>query len=304
MPDLGERNLRMDKDNIEKQMRGLNADTLYNNLKWWANGDHAVNEELLKKALNILDNIIFREYKEDFFVKLLAGEIFYRARTINIDDYGNIKKGIHYSADRLFGYNWKESKEPPPKYAAAGRNSKDKEIALYLASNEITACVEARPPIRSLVSVAEFTLNKDINIIDFSKLHYQNPLNKKDSVYGVDTRKYLSSVFSLFSSPVYSKEEYKITQKLVNHFREKGYQGFRYRSFYADGYNFTFFDESIKDFTWRDSRVVLNYATANLFISLDRNDNHTDIENASNVEQKISQKIREQIWDDVCRSWK
>lgn len=304
MPDLGKQNLRIDKENIEKQMRGLSSGALYNNLKWWANGDHAVSEETLKKALSVLDDIIFFEHKEDFLVKLSAGENFYRARTINIDDYGNVEKGIHYSADRLFGYNWNESKEPPAKYAAAGRNSKEKEIALYLASNEITACVEVRPPIRSLVSIAEFTLNNDIIIIDFSKLKYQNPLDKKDMKYNIDTRKYLASVLALFSSPVYSKEEYKITQKLVKHFREKGYQGFKYRSFYADGCNYTFFDESIKEFTWKDSRVVLNYAAANLFISLDRTDHPIDIENASKVEQNVSQKIRKQIWDDVCRGWK
>lgn len=49
MPDLGKQNLRIDKENIEKQMRGLSSGALYNNLKWWANGDHAVSEETLKK---------------------------------------------------------------------------------------------------------------------------------------------------------------------------------------------------------------------------------------------------------------
>src|SRR5699024_10084862 len=304
MPDVDKQNMKIDMEKVEKEMKSISSAALYNNLKWWSNGEHDVHEETLKKALGILDDIIFCKFKDDFLIKLSAGEIFYRARTINIDDYGNVEKGIHYSSDRLFGYNWKESKEPPVKYAAAGRNSQAKEKALYLASNEITACVEVRPPIRALVSIAKFVLNKDITIIDFSKLDYQNPLEKMDKIYNIDTIKYLSSVLALFSVPVYSKEEYTITQKLVKYFREKGYQGFKYRSFYADGCNYTFFDESVKEFTWKDSRVVLNYAAANLFISLDRTDNPIDIENASKVEQDVSQKIRKQIWDDVCRGWK
>lgn len=304
MPDVDKQNMKIDMEKVEKEMRSISSAALYNNLKWWANGEHDVHEETLKKALGILDDIIFCKFKDDFLIKLSAGEIFYRARTINIDDYGNVEKGIHYSSDRLFGYNWKESKEPPVKYAAAGRNSQAKEKALYLASNEITACVEVRPPIRALVSIAKFVLNKDITIIDFSKLDYQNPLEKMDKIYNIDTIKYLSSVLALFSVPVYSKEEYTITQKLVKYFREKGYQGFKYRSFYADGCNYTFFDESVKEFTWESSRVVLNYATSNLFISLDRKDEPIDIENTKNVEQNVRQEIRKKIWDDVCRGWK
>ena len=186
MPDVDKQNMKIDMEKVEKEMKSISSAALYNNLKWWANGEHDVHEETLKKALGILDDIIFCKFKDDFLIKLSAGEIFYRARTINIDDYGNVEKGIHYSSDRLFGYNWKESKEPPVKYAAAGRNSQAKEKALYLASNEITACVEVRPPIRALISIAKFVLNSDITIIDFSKLNYQNSLDKMDKIYNID----------------------------------------------------------------------------------------------------------------------
>ena len=86
-----------------------------------------------------------------------------------LTDYGNIEKGIYSSKTRLHGYDWKESKEPPAKYAAAGRNSKQKEKALYMASNEITACAEVRPPFRALVSIAKFTADKEMTILDFFK---------------------------------------------------------------------------------------------------------------------------------------
>ena len=86
-------------------------------------------------------------------------------------------------------------------------------------------------------------------------------------------------MLSLFSVPVYNTEEYKITQKIISHYRKKGYYGVKYKSFYADGCNFTFFDEYINNFSWEDSRVVLNYATSNLFISLDQEEKCQDIDN-------------------------
>ena len=84
-----------------------------------------------------------------------------------------------------------------------------------MASNEITACAEVRPPIRALVSIAKFTADKEMTILDFSKKQgYSKPLNIKDREYDIDTRKYISKVLSLFSVPVYNTEEYKITQKI------------------------------------------------------------------------------------------
>lgn len=300
----GENDIDEIRKNIEREARSWGASALYNNLKWWANEESKCNQETLEIALEILDDIIFNEHKEDFLITISVGDIFYRARTVCVDDFGTIEKGIHSSSTRLFGYNWEESREPPAKYAAANRNSKKKEQALYVASNEITACAEVRPPIRSLISIARFVANSEMNVIDFSKVHYSKALNNKDIEYGIDTRKYLSKVLALFSAPVYNKEEYRITQKLVEHFREKGYHGVKYRSFYADGFNFTFFDEYINNFVWEDSRVVLNYASSNLFISLDRGENALDIENISNVQKQIPSDLRNQIWEDVSKSWK
>ncbi len=87
---------------IEKQMRLLNSGVYINHLKKWANDDQDVNDKMIKEALQILEDVILGEYKDDFLVKVSAGEIFYRARTISIDDYGNVEKGLHISKDRLF----------------------------------------------------------------------------------------------------------------------------------------------------------------------------------------------------------
>ena len=165
---------------------------------------------------------------------------------------------------------------------------------LYLAAEEITACVEVRPQIRQFVSVAKFKTISQLQILDFSKLKYSSPLDSNDVKYNVDMRQFLSSVLTLFTRPVYGSD-YIITQKIVEHFRKKGIKGIAYRSFYTNGTNYTFFDEYMNRFKWIDSRVVLNYAVANLFISLDKTKEMKDIDNRYMIEEAINKQLRDKL---------
>ena len=86
------------KDFSEREFRSFGSTALFANLKWWANEENnQCNPETLDKALVILDDIILNEYKDDFLVKVVKGDVFYRARTVSIDDYGNIEKGVYSS---------------------------------------------------------------------------------------------------------------------------------------------------------------------------------------------------------------
>ena len=90
------------KDFSEREFRSFGSTALFANLKWWANEENnQCNPETLDKALVILDDIILNEYKDDFLVKVVKGDVFYRARTVSIDDYGNIEKGVYSSKTRL-----------------------------------------------------------------------------------------------------------------------------------------------------------------------------------------------------------
>ena len=66
---------------------------------------------------------------------------------------------------------------------------------------------------------------------------------------------------------------------------------------------FYFFDEYINNFSWEDSRVVLNYATSNLFISLDQEEKCQDIDNIDNVKKEITSDLRNQMWKDIKNAW-
>ena len=58
----------------------------------------------------------------------------------------------------------------------------------------------------------------------------------------------------------------------------------------------------MKKFIWNDSRVLINYATANLFISLDKG-NMIDLDNINKIEKSISSDVREKMLDDTKQMW-
>ena len=283
----------------EREFRNLASAALFNNLYWWASGSQEANKEELQKALWLMDEIFLNDFKEQFVISIPKDTIFYRARVLDEKDDKRVDKGIGYSKERLYGYNWQESKEAPASKAKAGRMSREKEVALYLASDEITACSEIKPSIRQLVSVAQFKSTKNVQVIDFSKLKYSEPLDINDEKYNADARQFLQKVLALFTTPVDNKNNYCITQKIVDHFREKDYTGFMYRSFYTNGNNYTFFDDSMKFFQWIDSRVLIYYATASLFVSVDELECHKDIRHIESVEQSVERQTKDVVMRQI-----
>lgn len=279
----------------EKFGRNMSALAMYNNICWWATGSHRFQEETLNKALGVLDEVILHDFKDQFLMTFSKDAKFYRARTIRPEDYGKCDLGLVYIDGVLHGYNADQSKEPPAYLAAAGRLSKEGEVALYLADDITTACSEIKPPMRGLISIATFNLANDIEVIDFSKLNYDRPLNVNDLKYDTDTREFLSKIFALFTKPILNTGEYVITQKLASHFREKGYNGFSYRSFYTDKRNFTFFDDAMGLFEWLDSKVVINYSTANLYVSMDIDPELKSFGNINKVTQDIEEANRSSL---------
>ncbi len=290
-----------DNDKIKHFFNQLNTKAYLFNFEEWAKGNIKYWKDI-DRFFEILDEVILVEYQNDFLVQIKKGSKFYRARVIPFTDYKSFHKGIGYEADRLRGYNWKESKEPPKNITTEQRNSKSGEEALYVADDEVTACAEAKSMVREYISVAEFELSDSVQVLDFSKMQFSKSFYQYNDTYGVNVREMLSTLEFYFSRPVYSKEEYVFSQQIVKHFREKGITGFKYRSFYSSGNNFTFFEDAINKFIWNDSRVVINYTTANLFISLDKI-NVTDLSNVNNIEKNISNDIRERMLEDTKQVW-
>lgn len=293
----------MEEDNkkilkqAEKYMRELNSFFYFNAIVDWAENGKEINETIIK-AFEILDSVFLKDFRDESMIKLSKGSKYYRARKIDVKDYKRTDKGLGYSLERIYGFNASESKEPPIEYCTEDyRMSPAGIVALYLASDEITACVEVRPEIRRFISVAEFELTEDIFVLDFSELKEFDRLHNKDIEYEVDTIRFVKSILFLFTEPVYNSDNitYKVTQKIVEHYKQKGVKGFKYKSFYSDGTNYTFFDDMMSKFKWIDSRVLLNYVTANLLISLDEKEKCKDINNIVKVGKTITNELRDKL---------
>ena len=281
-------------EELERERRSLAAMAYYNALENWAYGKE-YDDETLSEAIKVLDKLCLDYYSNEFVVTISKGDVFYRGRKIEASDCGCPENGIIYDEEKKMfrGFNAKESGEPPKEKSKAGRLSREGESALYLAEDPITACIECGTQMRQMVSLARYKVDKDIEIIDFSKLEYKESFAKYDEECKVDVRQFLSYICALFTYYVYEDKEYIFTQKLADHFREKGFNGFAYRSFHTNKRNYTFFDEDRKKFNWLDSNILLNYASANHFMSLD--DEKGDLENRNILDKTIEEKVREKI---------
>ena len=179
--------------------------------------------------------------------KISKGSILYRAQ-----------HGIKYQEDDdgvdKFAYG-SERMKPLSGRAREGRANSAGISILYLASSEQTAISEVRPWIGSELSVAQFTVVRDLRVINlspghgqvsfqhlfFSELLGEEPVSpeKKEEAVWID-------VDNAFSRPVTRSEEtaeYVPTQILSELFRQSGYEGLVYRSQFGEsGHNIALFD--------------------------------------------------------------
>lgn len=117
---------------------------------------------------------------------------------------------------------------------------------LYLATTREVAMSEVRPWIGSILSVARFSLGRDVTVVDCSKYHGFDAPN--DDLTGLDelNEKVWAHIDYAFSRPVTRSDntaEYAATQIIAEVFRSEGYDGVIYKSAFATtGYNIALFD--------------------------------------------------------------
>jgi hypothetical protein len=140
---------------------------------------------------------------------------------------------------------------PTPEFAVDGRVNPRGIPCLYLASNKATAVAEVRPWVGSYVSLAEFKVMKDCEMLDCSRDKQRgimfllnnsldmNPENREGAVWG--------DISYAFSKPVAADDrhsDYIPTQILAEAFKHYGYDWIVYRSLLGreDGKNIALFD--------------------------------------------------------------
>ena len=132
--------------------------------------------------------------------------------------------------------------KPLPEKVSDGRVNPRGIACLYLASKEETAILEVRPLIGSYVSVAQFRVNRELQLVDCSEAAFTLLDFFEPNLSAEDMEKVIwSDMNRAFSAPVERGDEsldYIPTQILAETFKSLGYDGVGYKSGYdEDGFN-------------------------------------------------------------------
>ncbi|MGA7323843.1 MAG: RES family NAD+ phosphorylase [Rhodomicrobium sp.] len=174
------------------------------------------------------------------------GSFYWRARLgreqkLVTNEYDDISvswlEDLPYSQDGM---------KPIPNWQSEGRANPRGIPYLYLATTRDTALAEVRPWIGSLISVVQFKIERDLNVIDCSKHHSKKLLRTlaRDKTLSRDDGIWIA-LDRAFATPVTSNDEggeYIPTQIIAELFKCNGFDGIRYKSLLSeDGYNVALF---------------------------------------------------------------
>jgi len=142
-----------------------------------------------------------------------------------------------------------ERMKPKSNSAFEGRINSKGTPCLYLASEKETAIAEVRPWVGTLISVSQFELLSDVNLVDCSINHKDTPIysdepptdkEKEDAVWA-----YIDDAFStpIVTSDYYA--HYLVTQIISEVFKANNFDGIIFKSSVSEGHNLALFDLDI-----------------------------------------------------------
>lgn len=216
----------------------------------------------IKSVYKLLDDIVINDVNNKFRLKLEPGTKYFRARIIDPSDYDKPEKGIGIRKDdKLCGYNEDNSREPILGLSTVGRNNVAGASYLYLASNPETACIEIKPQLGDLISVATFELNSPLYIIDFSSEQFLG--DELSALYNMSLDVFFTELMFRYSMPVTDSADYRASQVISDYLRKTGVDGIKYRRFLSlGGCNYTIFNCHRSKIKFCESKVVI-YKQAN-----------------------------------------
>lgn len=152
------------------------------------------------------------------------------------------------------GYNIMEMGAPPVGKRKSGRVNPEGIGVLYLTSDEKTALSEVRASAFDFVSVGEFRLKKDINVVNISGLNNISPALYASGLESLAANtKIFSDIAKEIAKPLRRNDsslEYLSTQYITEFIKSKGYSGVEFASTMATGgNNLAVFDEALFECT-------------------------------------------------------
>jgi len=230
---------------------------------------------------DIKHNSRYAQKKEivDFLTTVLAtstnrvtsirkGQILWRAqlgskseeRIDNIEENGIIVDQVSYEDDVPLP---PERMKPLRNEAKEGRINPKGVPYLYLASTPQTAMAEIRPWIGETVTLGQFSILKDLTVIDCSIHHGKHPFHLEEPPPEQREETIWAFIDNAFSRPVIDREDktgaYAPTQVIADLFKQNGYEGILYKSSLdKEGYNVALFDINAADLIYCALNKVLD----------------------------------------------
>lgn len=236
--------------------------------------DKKVKNDGTNELLNIIDKYVFGDDSQQFHTTVKKGEIFYRARIIDIESLeDNNDIFVNVCANTITsGYGESDSRECPLGISKPGRNNIEGSTYIYLANEPGTACVEVKPIVTDVISLARFKIMRDLKVIDFSgkkDFDYEKSKNEKLMLDELFTK-----IMRQYYLPVSNSEEYIATQFLTDYIRKKGVDGIAYGSYYdKNGINYTIFNCDRQIVKYIDSKIVYTQSEEKIFTDFDNKQN-------------------------------
>lgn len=200
--------------------------------------------EFLKND-NITEDKIEQELKQlhgapEAFSRLLFPDLYSASKEFPITINSPVKTAFeHWEKAQFKGFDSKGSGAPEPDKVRAGRANPDFIRYLYLAEEADTACYEVRPIIGQYVSVATFSVVKDLRLYDLTCCF---PTKSGYPEYEVPSL--FDCISEHFSIPNDDEpQKYIPTQFITEKIKEMGFDGIRFRSsLKKDGVNIVVFE--------------------------------------------------------------
>ena len=173
------------------------------------------------------------------FITLSKGNIYYRAQ----NGFLNERSRKHpYQKERMF---------PLPKKASEGRINPKGIPYLYLTEELENSVYEIRAKYRSYITIAEFCLKRNIDVVYFHKrmeyFHYAL-LSEKEKNPDLSVWNEINKAFSMPVDQSDFTADYVPTQILAEIVKDEGFDGILYMSQYMDCYNLCLFNVNDAEF--------------------------------------------------------
>lgn len=227
--------------------------------------DHALNSEMAKK-LEFTSYLGYQQFAESVRVRWRyannpeQGAFLQTLLATSTSRQQAIARGSYLFRAQV-GHEWYPSSDEPGEEQPApfgaermkplrdrareGRANPKGIPYLYLATNQDTAVAEVRPWVGSYVSVAQFTLKREIRVINCTSDDHGLNLYSQEPDPHERERAVWRDIDRGFSQPVTPSDDtadYVPTQIIAELFRSNGLDGVAYRSSLGPGHNLALFD--------------------------------------------------------------